>query len=109
MAIVSALYIASQLVYLNVLTFDAIQHAEKDRVATAAAAQMFGPVAVQIMAAAIMISTFGCVNGLMLSGARVYYAMAKDRLFFRRAGNAGPAAPRAGVLAGRAMRLGCRC
>jgi APA family basic amino acid/polyamine antiporter len=46
---------------------------------------MFGPVAVQLMAAAIMISTFGCVNGLILSGARVYFAMAKDGLFFRRA------------------------
>jgi basic amino acid/polyamine antiporter, APA family len=84
-AIVSALYIAANMTYLNVLTFDAIQHAEKDRVAAAAAASMFGPVAVQIMAAAIMISTFGCINGLTLSGARVYYAMAKDKLFFRQA------------------------
>ena len=71
--------------YLNVLTFPEIQHADQDRVATAAAASMFGPVAVQLMAAAIMISTFGCSNGLILSGARVYFAMAKDRLFFRRA------------------------
>lgn len=83
--IVSALYLATQLVYLNVLTFSEIQHADQDRVATAAAARMFGPVAVQLMAAAIMISTFGCSNGLILSGARVYFAMAKDRLFFRRA------------------------
>ena len=65
--------------------------------ATAAAASMFGPVAVQIMAAAIMISTFGCINGLILSGARVYYAMAKDKLFFRRAGNARPASTHAPV------------
>ena len=84
--IVSALYIAAQFVYLNVLTFPEIQHADQDRVATAAALKMLGPVAVQLMAAAIMISTFGCVNGLILSGARVYYAMAKDKLFFRRAG-----------------------
>lgn len=83
--IVSALYLATQYVYLNVLTFSEIQHADQDRVATAAAARMFGPVAVQLMAAAIMISTFGCSNGLILSGARVYFAMAKDRLFFRRA------------------------
>ena len=89
-AIVSALYIASNMVYLNVLTFDAIQHADKDRVAAAAASSMFGPVAVQIMAAAIMISTFGCINGLTLSGARVYYAMAKDKLFFRRAETLNP-------------------
>jgi len=84
--IVSALYIASNFVYLNVLTFPEIQHAAEDRVATAAAARMFGGVAVQIMAAAIMVSTFGCANGLILSGARVYYAMAKDSLFFRKAG-----------------------
>ena len=84
-AIVSALYIACNMTYLNVLTFDAIQHADKDRVAAAAASSMFGPVAVRIMAAAIMVSTFGCINGLTLSGARVYYAMAKDKLFFRQA------------------------
>ncbi len=83
--IVSALYLATQFVYLNLLTFPEIQHAAEDRVATAAAAKMFGPAAVQLMAAAIMISTFGCANGLILSGARVYYAMAKDKLFFRRA------------------------
>jgi APA family basic amino acid/polyamine antiporter len=88
--IVSALYIASQFVYLNVLTFPEIQHADQDRVATAAALKMLGPIAVQVMAAAIMISTFGCVNGLVLSGARVYYAMAKDKLFFRRAGELDP-------------------
>jgi basic amino acid/polyamine antiporter, APA family len=83
--IVSGLYLATQFVYLNVLTFQEIQHADQDRVATAAAARMFGPIAVQLMAAAIMVSTFGCSNGLILSGARVYFAMAKDRLFFRRA------------------------
>jgi basic amino acid/polyamine antiporter, APA family len=88
--VVSALYIGSNFVYLNVLTFPEIQHAAEDRVATAAAFQMFGPVAVQLMAAAIMISTFGCNNGLILSGARVYYAMAKDKLFFRRAGELDP-------------------
>jgi APA family basic amino acid/polyamine antiporter len=84
--IVSALYIACNFVYLNVLPLDAIQHAPEDRVATAAVARMLGPSAVQVMAAAIMISTFGCTNGLILAGARVYYAMALDRLFFRRAG-----------------------
>jgi basic amino acid/polyamine antiporter, APA family len=88
--IVSALYIASNFVYLNVLTFPEIQHAAEDRVATAAAAKMFGGVAVQIMAIAIMISTFGCANGLILSGGRVYYAMARDKLFFRKAGELNP-------------------
>jgi basic amino acid/polyamine antiporter, APA family len=88
--IVSALYILANLTYLNVLTFPQIQNAAEDRVATAAAARMFGPIAVQLMAAAIMVSTFGCANGLILSGARVYYAMAKDKLFFRRAGVLNP-------------------
>ena len=89
-AVVSALYIASNYAYLNVLTFHEIQTAAEDRVATAAAFKMFGPVAVQLMAAAIMISTFGCNNGLILSGARVYYAMAKDKLFFRKAADIDP-------------------
>src|SRR6478672_4592750 len=88
--VVSLLYLACQFVYLNVLPFPEIQNAAEDRVATAAAARMFGPVAVQLMAAAIMVSTFGCTNGLVLSGARVYFAMAKDRLFFRRAENLDP-------------------
>ena len=55
------------------------------RATTAVAARILGPVAVQVMAAAIMVSTFGCANGLILAGARVYYAMALDGLFFRRA------------------------
>jgi APA family basic amino acid/polyamine antiporter len=88
--VVSALYIATQFVYLNVLTFPEIQNADQDRVATAAAAKMFGSIAVQLMAVTIMISTFGCSNGLILSGARVYFAMAKDRLFFRRAADLDP-------------------
>src|SRR5271169_6414558 len=83
-AIVSALYIATNFVYLNVLPLTAIQTASEDRVATATAAVMFGPVAVQLMAAAIMISTFGCANGLILTGARVYWAMALDGLFFKK-------------------------
>jgi APA family basic amino acid/polyamine antiporter len=83
-AIVMTLYIATNLVYLNVLPLTAIQTASEDRVATATAAVMFGPVAVQLMAAAIMISTFGCANGLILTGARVYWAMALDGLFFKK-------------------------
>jgi len=50
------------------------------------ASQIFGPVGVQLMAAAIMVSTFGCLNGMILAGARVYYAMALDKLFFRQVG-----------------------
>ncbi len=84
-AIVSTLYVACNFVYLKVLPFAAIQGAPEDRVATAAAAAILGPVAVELMAAAIMISAFGCANGLILAGARVYFAMALDGLFFRRA------------------------
>ena len=64
-----------------------IQHATQDRVASAAAEVIFGPIGASIMAVAILISTFGCNNGLILAGARVYYAMARDGLFFARAGN----------------------
>jgi APA family basic amino acid/polyamine antiporter len=87
---VSALYIACQFVYLNVLRFDQIKTAANDRVAAAAANQMFGSIGASLMAAAIMVSTFGCTNGLTLAGARVYYAMARDKLFFRRAGELDP-------------------
>ena len=60
-----------------------IQYATEDRVGTAVMTQMFGAPGGTLMAIAIMLSTFGCCNGLLLSGARVYYAMAKDGLFFR--------------------------
>jgi APA family basic amino acid/polyamine antiporter len=63
-----------------------IQFAQSDRVGTAAAEMIFGGPAAIIMAVLIMISTFGCNNGLILSGARVYYAMAKDGLFFKATG-----------------------
>ncbi len=79
---VSTVYVVANLVYLNVLPFAAIQSAPQDRVGTAAAAAILGGSAEYLMAAAIMISTFGCVNGLTLAGARVYYAMALDGLFF---------------------------
>ena len=81
--IVIALYIACNFVYLNVLPLDQIKHAAEDRVGTAVMTQMLGPVGGLLMAVAILISSFGCNNGLILSGARVYYAMAKDGLFFR--------------------------
>jgi APA family basic amino acid/polyamine antiporter len=81
--VVIALYIACNFVYLNVLPLDAIKHAAEDRVGTAVMTQMFGATGGFLMAAAILISSFGCNNGLILSGARVYYAMAKDGLFFR--------------------------
>jgi len=81
--IVSAIYLACNYGYLLVLPLEAIQNAPADRVGTEAARAVFGSSAVQLMAAAIMISTFGCVNGMVLAGARVYYAMALDGLFFK--------------------------
>src|SRR5213075_1360910 len=63
-----------------------IQNAPQNRVATATMQAIFGPVGTIVMAPAIMISTFGCNNGLILAGARVYYAMARDNLFFKRVG-----------------------
>jgi len=72
--------------YLCTLPLQAIQTAPDDRVATAALQVIFGPAGAAIMAIAIIISTFGCNNGLILAGARVSYAMACDGLFFRRTG-----------------------
>src|SRR5947209_10162920 len=89
--IVTTLYVLANVSYLVVLPQDAIAHAPQDRVGTAALQAMFGAPGLYIMAIAIMISTFGCNNGLILSGARVYYAMAKDNLFFKSAANLHPA------------------
>jgi APA family basic amino acid/polyamine antiporter len=95
--IVSALYLLTNYVYIKILPLagspdgaDAlargIQYATDDRVATSAMSVVFGDSAAVIMAVFIMISTFGCNNGLIMAGPRVYYAMAKDGLFFRRVG-----------------------
>jgi APA family basic amino acid/polyamine antiporter len=82
--IVVILYLLANLAYLAVLPFSEIQHAPQNRVAVAMMHTLFGHPGAMCMAAAIMISTFGCNNGLILSGARVYYAMARDRLFFQK-------------------------
>ena len=83
--VVLALYVATNFVYLRWLPMDpGIQQAAEDRVATSAAQAMLGAGAEKLMALFIMMSTFGCMNGLILAGARVYYAMAVDGLFFRR-------------------------
>jgi len=84
--LVSVLYFLCNLVYLMALPLEGIMNAPEDRVATAVMAQMMGGGAVQVMAAAVMVSTFGCVNGMVLAGARVYYAMARDGLFFQAVG-----------------------
>ena len=92
--VVIALYIGCNLIYLSALPLwgspdgttliaRGIQYAAEDRVGTATMTQMFGAAGGALMAIAIMISGFGCCNGLILAGARVYYAMAKDGLFFK--------------------------
>src|SRR5881396_1686774 len=83
-AVVVILYLLANLAYLAVLPFPEIQHAPQNRVAVAMMNAVFGHPGAMCMAAAIMISTFGCNNGLILSGARVYYAMARDGLFFQK-------------------------
>jgi APA family basic amino acid/polyamine antiporter len=99
--IVSLLYILSNVAYLNMLPFAGdpdgttvlargIQYAAQDRVGTAAIEVALGGGAATVMAIAILLSTFGCNNGLILSGPRVYYAMARDNLFFARAGTLHP-------------------
>ena len=84
--LVISLYILANVAYLFTLPLSAIQSAPDDRVGTAALSVIFGGAGATIMAIAIMISTFGCNNGLILAGARVYYAMARDGLFFRTTG-----------------------
>jgi len=100
-ATVCCLYVACNWTYLRALPLlgspqalgpagRGIQYAAEDRVATAAVQVMLGGKGAVLMAAAIMISTFGCMNGMILAGARVYYAMAKDGLFFRAVGRVDP-------------------
>jgi len=81
--LVVALYLLANLAYVVTLPLAAIQGAPQNRVATAAMQQIFGPIGTVLMAGAIVVSTFGCNNGLILAGARVSYAMARDGLFFR--------------------------
>ncbi len=99
--LVSLLYVLTNVAYLNMLPFagdpngaDAlargIQHASQDRIGTAAIEGALGGAAAAVMAIAILLSTFGCNNGLILSGPRVYWAMARDRLFFEGVGRLHP-------------------
>jgi APA family basic amino acid/polyamine antiporter len=95
--LVSLLYVITNVSYLNILPFwgdpngadviaRGLQYATQDRVGTAAVEVMLGGAGAAVMAVAILVSTFGCNNGLILAGPRVYYAMARDKLFFGRAG-----------------------
>lgn len=84
--IVTVVYLLTNFMYTGVLTLTEMAGSEKDRVAMTAAQEIFGPVGITIIAIMIMVSTFGCNNGLILAGARVYYSMAQDGLFFKKVG-----------------------
>ncbi|MEO6330357.1 MAG: amino acid permease [Ginsengibacter sp.] len=85
--IVTIIYVCANLMYLAVLPLHDVAFAPQDRVAVASANAIFGNIGTYVIAVMIMISTFGCNNGLILAGARVYYTMAKDGLFFKNAGH----------------------
>ncbi len=113
------LYVMANVVYLSVLPLvgdpngstilaRGIQYASEDRVATAVMEQIFSSGGAKIMAVLILISCFGCNNGLILAGARVYYAMAKDGLFFKIAAKIASEIPDTRALADDAMRLDVR-
>jgi len=84
--IVTIIYVTANLMYIYVLPLQEIASAPQDRVAVAASNAIFGDIGTYVIAVMIMISTFGCNNGLILAGARVYYTMAKDGLFFKKTG-----------------------
>jgi APA family basic amino acid/polyamine antiporter len=84
------LYMLANVAYLVTLPLDQIQNADQDRVGTATMKAVMGDAGTYLMAACILVSTFGCVNGLVLACARVYYAMARDGLFFAAAGRTNP-------------------
>ena len=118
--LVTLLYVLTNVGYLSVLPIHGvadgatvvargIDHATQDRVATAVMEYMFGANGASMMAVAILISTFGCNNGLILSGARVYYAMARDGLFFARAGTLSRSAVPAFALVAQSVWTGLLC
>ena len=83
--IVTIIYVSANLMYISVLPLDEVASAPQDRVAVSASQVIFGNIGTYVIAVMIMISTFGCNNGLILAGARVYNTMAKDGLFFKKA------------------------
>lgn len=85
--IVTIIYVSVNLMYVSVLPVEKLAFAKDNRIALSVSNEIFGAIGTTILALLIMVSTFGCNNGLILSGARVYYTMAKDGLFFKQTGN----------------------
>ena len=83
--LVSVIYVLTNVMYLAVIPLDGIAHAPSDRVAVVASQAIFGNMGTYVIALMIMVSTFACNNGLIMAGARVYYTMAQDKLFFKQA------------------------
>ena len=98
--IVTAVYVLANLAYLAVLPVDQIAGAKEDRVAVAVGTALFGNLGAMLVIVAVLVSTFGCLNGLILGGARVCYAMARDGLFLRGCAESAPAQGHAGHRAG---------
>lgn len=90
--IVTIIYVAANLMYLGALPLEQLAFAKDNRIALSVSNEIFGAIGTTILAVLIMVSTFGCNNGLILSGARVYYTMAKDGLFFKQTGSLNRAA-----------------
>src|SRR5688572_17281276 len=84
--IVTIIYVAANLMYVSVLPLDQLAFAKDNRIALSVSNEIFGAIGTTILAILIMVSTFGCNNGLILAGARVYHTMAKDGLFFKQTG-----------------------
>ena len=107
--IVTVIYISANLMYLSVLPLNEIANAPADPVAVAASNVIFGNIGTYVIAVMIMISTFGCNNGLILAGARVYYTMAQDGLFFKKAGTLNKNAVPAWALWAQCVVAALRC
>jgi len=107
--IVTIIYILANLMYLAVIPFDEIATAKNDRVAVVASEYIFGNIGTYIIAIMIMISTFACNNGLIMAGARVYYTMAKDGLFFKKAANLNAASVPSWALWAQCIWASCLC
>ena len=90
--IVTIIYVSANLMYLGVLPLEQLAFAKDNRIALSVSNEIFGSIGTTVLAVLIMVSTFGCNNGLILSGARVYYTMAKDGLFFKKTGTLNKAA-----------------
>jgi APA family basic amino acid/polyamine antiporter len=84
--IVTIIYVAANLMYISVLPLEQLAFATDNRIALSVSNEIFGAIGTTILAVLIMVSTFGCNNGLILAGARVYYTMANDGLFFKKTG-----------------------